>query len=93
MPDRYDNDDGWDDDVSPSEMDDDADEEGEADEDFNESTLPCPKCGRPIYEDAERCPRCGYYVTALEGYPARKPWWIILGALLAIYAVYRWITG
>jgi hypothetical protein len=25
--------------------------------------------------------------------PSRKPWWLIVGVLLCLYAVYRWIAG
>lgn len=69
--------------------DDDEDDET-ADED---ATIPCPHCRRPIYEEAQRCPYCGIYISEEDAAPARKPWWIIVGALLGLYGVYRWITG
>jgi len=75
--------------VDEDEWDDDEDDGGE-DED---ATIPCPHCGRPIYEDSERCPYCGDYVSDHDAAPARKPWWIILGTLLVFYMVYRWIAG
>lgn len=56
-------------------------------------TDPCPHCGQEVYEDAERCPHCGNYITDEDAPPSRKPWWIVLCALLCLYAVYRWITG
>ena len=64
------------------------------DEDGDEDvTVPCPYCGKQIHEEAERCPYCENYISAEDAPPARKPWWIIIGALLCLYAVYRWIVG
>jgi endogenous inhibitor of DNA gyrase (YacG/DUF329 family) len=75
--------------VDEEEWDDDEDDGGENED----ATIPCPQCGRPIYEDAERCPYCGEYVSDHDAAPTRKPWWIILGTLLVFYVVYRWIAG
>ena len=75
MPRRVAEEDGWD--------GDDGDEE--------EPTVPCPYCRREIHEDAQRCPYCENYISAEDAPPARKPWWIIVGVLLALYAVYRWV--
>ena len=56
-------------------------------------TIPCPHCQREIYEEAERCPHCEHYLSQEEAFPpSRKPWWLIVGVLLCLYAVYRWIT-
>jgi hypothetical protein len=67
-------------------------EDGEND-DSEELTIPCPHCRRPIYEDARRCAYCENYISDEEAPPARKRWWIIIGALLCLYAIYRWIVG
>ena len=63
------------------------------DDEDEETTVPCPYCRRPIHEDSPRCPHCGNYISEEDTVPARKPWWIILGVLLALYVVYRWIAG
>jgi hypothetical protein len=44
-----------------------------------------------VYEEAERCPHCATYLSE-EDAPARKPWWVIVGALagLAVAAVWIW---
>jgi hypothetical protein len=62
-------------------------------EDDEESTIPCPYCKRPIHEDSQRCPHCENYISKEDAPAARKPWWIIVGALLSFYVVYRWIVG
>lgn len=56
-------------------------------------TVPCPYCKRDIYDDAERCPYCENYISEEDtSPPSRKPWWLILGAIACLYAVYRWVT-
>ena len=72
-------DDGWDDD--------------EELEDDDSSTIACPYCRREIHEDSVRCPHCEQYLSDEDRPPPRKRWWIVLGVLLALYAVYRWIAG
>lgn len=60
---------------------------------WEDSLEPCPYCGRDLPEDCPRCPYCERYVSDEDAPPARKPWWIILGALIAFYAAYTWIFG
>jgi len=57
------------------------------------ATVPCPYCKREIYEGAERCPYCEQYISEEDSPPSRKPWWLLVGVLLCLYAVYRWVTG
>jgi hypothetical protein len=64
----------------------------ESDED-HEQPIPCPYCRREIHEDSPRCPHCGQYISEEDAPPARKPWWIILGAVLCLYILWRWIMG
>lgn len=71
------------------EWEDDGRETDDADEDV---TTPCPYCRRPVYDDAERCPACGSYLSR-EDEPYRKPWWLLIGVAVGLYAVYRWIVG
>jgi hypothetical protein len=85
------------------EFDDDfeADDDGFDDDDFDadhgddedEPTVECPYCGQLIHEEAERCPHCASYISAEDAPPARKPWWIIVGVVVCLYIVYRWIVG
>jgi hypothetical protein len=62
--------------------------------DGDEPTVPCRYCRREIHEDSVRCPYCEQYLSAEdEVAPARKPWWLVLGVLVCLYLVYRWIAG
>lgn len=61
----------------------------------DESTTACPFCGEEIYEDAERCPECGKYIAWSDAdgdqhAPSqftKRPLWIIVTAVLLIYAM------
>jgi hypothetical protein len=68
--------------------DDDADEDGDGDD-----TIPCPYCRRLIHEAAQRCPYCENYLSEEDAPAARKPWWIVVGALLCFLVLYLWIKG
>jgi DNA-directed RNA polymerase subunit RPC12/RpoP len=62
------------------------------DDDDEEATVACPYCRAEIHEDSVQCPRCGKYISD-EDAPPRKPWWIVIGVLLGLFAAYRWIVG
>jgi hypothetical protein len=68
------------------------DDEDFTPEDDEEPTVPCPYCNREILEDLVQCPYCENYLSEEDAPPPRKPWWILIGAALALYAVYRWIV-
>jgi hypothetical protein len=61
------------------------------DDDGESLTRPCPQCGCDVYEDAERCPLCGEWMTRTRtAWEGRPLWWIILGFLgigAVIYAL------
>jgi hypothetical protein len=59
----------------------------------DDATIPCPWCRQPIPEDTPRCPYCERYLSKEDAPPERKPWWIVIGAVVALYFVYRWIVG
>jgi len=63
-----------------SDVDDDADDDAE--------TIPCPHCRKPVYEGAERCPRCGRYLSE-EDAPrrGRHPWWIVAGVIICLVII------
>jgi hypothetical protein len=87
MPRRVATDDDWEDDDWTS------DDEGCcADDEDDDATAECPHCQEPIFDQAERCPHCGWYVSEEDAPPSRRPGWIVLGLTLAAYAVYLWVT-
>ncbi len=52
----------------------------DADDEANE-ILPCPSCGQEVFEDAERCPYCGDWITPGSA-GGRLHWvWMIAGVL------------
>jgi uncharacterized paraquat-inducible protein A len=52
-------------------------------------TVPCPSCRAQVYEEAERCPRCGTYITH-EEFSSRRPWWFLIAALLCLLVALSW---
>jgi hypothetical protein len=72
-------------------FEDDFDEDNSDDDD--ESTVPCPYCKREIHEDSQRCPYCEHYISREDAPAERKSWWIVVGVILCLYVVVRWITG
>src|SRR5262245_17507485 len=63
----------------------------EDEEDETEPTVRCPSCRREIHEESQRCEHCGHYVTE-EELSRRKPWWWMIGAIVCLYVVFRWIV-
>ena len=70
--------------------DDDDDDAWEDDGDDEDPTMPCPHCRASVYDDAERCPHCGVYLSR-EHAPARKPWWVVAGVVACLAMVTWWI--
>lgn len=55
--------------------------------DESAETIVCPECGADVYEDADQCPACGYFIMHdTNVWSGRSLWWIAL-ALLGIVAV------
>lgn len=73
----------WDEDLDDLDGD-----EPDADED---ATAPCPRCGADIYDDAERCPRCGNYLSAEDAPRRPRPLWVVVGALAALAGMLWWV--
>ena len=85
MPGHYDEDDDDDDWENPDPPED--------DEDDGEPTVPCRYCGREMLEDSPRCPHCERYVSAEDAPATGPPWWVALGAVLALIGVLLLIAG
>lgn len=48
----------------------------------------CPNCGTPIYDQAEMCPKCGWYLGEA---PKSMPVWIVLVACGLIVLMLLWV--
>jgi hypothetical protein len=72
---------------------DEDDEDWESDDEDDEPTIRCPYCKREIHEDAQRCPYCEQYISAEDSASPRKPWWIVLGVILALAIILGWMLG
>lgn len=59
----------------------------------DDTTAPCPYCGREIYDDAIRCPHCGNYLSAEDQVSPRKPRWIVVGVALALAGAVGWFLA
>ena len=82
----------WDDDPDDEFEDDEFDEDWSDDPDDETATIPCPSCGKDVYDDAAYCPYCNTDLAeAAERTPRRKPWWIIIGTLACLWIFWRWI--
>jgi uncharacterized paraquat-inducible protein A len=83
--DDFDADDDFEEDV------DDGSDAGDSavDDDDNEPTIPCPFCKAEIWEDAPRCPRCGNELGGADMPAQRRPWWVLITALLLLYLFVR----
>jgi hypothetical protein len=72
--------------------DDTEDEDWDDEDDLDDPDLiPCPHCRHEIFEDSPRCPHCGRYLSREDAPPERKPWWVILGVIVCLYVVWRWM--
>jgi hypothetical protein len=63
--------------------------DADVDDEGDQLTEPCPHCRKPIYDDAEQCPYCHHYIAPEASY-SRKPLWLIIGALVALAAMFSW---
>lgn len=61
--------------------------EDPVDEDESEPTMPCPGCGKEIYEEADACPYCGEYLADSDRQSPAKPWWVWLTVILLLTAM------
>ena len=59
--------------------------------DDEDASLPCPNCFAVIHDEAQRCPRCGHWLTREEF--RRKPLWVVVAAVVCLgvtlFLVYR----
>jgi hypothetical protein len=77
---------------------DDGDSESwdESEDDFGDDQdaeiVPCPYCGKPVYEEAQRCPACENYLSR-EDAPLRYSRWFAAAVFVCLVIVVGWIIG
>ena len=61
-------------------------------QDAEPELLPCPSCGVEVYEETQRCPHCGEWITPLAASArSRSRLWII-AAILALIAIIAFVV-
>ena len=65
---------------------DDDDDGGEAE------TVPCPYCRRAVPEGVALCPYCRSFIS-FEDASARRPWWLVAGAIVCLLIVVLWVVS
>jgi hypothetical protein len=63
--------------------DDEDPDEGEFDDEPD--TMPCPSCGAEIFDDVDRCPVCGEYITADTSMNPVWWWTAVIVLLLMVW--------
>lgn len=81
-----------DDDADDDDWDDDVDA-GDDSDDGDEPTIPCPSCGREIFEDSPQCPFCERYLSREDSPAPRQPLWVIVTAAICLVVVVWWIVA
>ena len=70
-----------------------ADGGDESDEDGDDSIVPCPFCGREIFEDSPRCPFCETYLSDEDQGPRRHPVWVSVTAVICLGVAIWWVLA
>jgi hypothetical protein len=64
-----------------------SDEEDWSETEGETNSIPCPECGGEVYEEADACPHCGYFLEDAAVDPMLgKPWWFVVLGILGIIA-------
>ena len=74
-------------DLADREAPDPADTDG--DDGADADVMPCPFCGRDMYDGADVCPHCGNFVSAGDA-PRRLPLWFAAGAAACLLILLVW---
>jgi len=85
-------DDWWKHGRPPDEFEEEDDDEVYGLEEDEDPVIPCPNCGKEVFDDAEQCPSCGHWLapdrSPMRGRPS---WFLILGFGGAILAILLWL--
>lgn len=70
----------------------DEDADGDLLDDSEFVVAKCPKCGGPLFEDADRCNHCGHWIIHHSSIWEGRGLWYLTLALLGVAAViYFWV--
>lgn len=61
------------------------------DDDVLGSIVPCPNCGRGIFEDAPQCPICHEWVTGRSSWRSSPKWYVRGGLWAARALLINWL--
>ncbi len=53
--------------------------------------LPCPSCGKMVYDDTDQCPHCGDWIVPLAGSDRRSRMILIVVVAVTLLGVLGWI--
>lgn len=62
------------------------------DDDLEGTAVPCPHCRQEVHEDASWCRHCANFIAREVAPEGPRPWWLLLGVLACLYAVYHWFA-
>ncbi len=51
-------------------------------------TITCPRCGKQVYEEAQRCHKCGHWID--HRHESRLPRWVIITAIICLIIAVLW---
>ena len=71
-----------------------SDEEDPPESDEESIAISCPECGGDVYEDADLCPHCGFFLEESPAHPLLgKPLWFVILGLLGLLATLVALSG
>jgi hypothetical protein len=65
-------------------------DDSDEDDDDEKSTVPCPYCRQPVYDDAQYCTNCEEFISLEDATPERKPLWIVATAIFCLSSGVLW---
>jgi hypothetical protein len=61
-------------------------------DDDDTATVPCPSCGQPVPDFAERCHHCGDWIVPGSGAPSRRGPLFVIIVLMVLVAFVFWFV-
>jgi ribosomal protein S27AE len=63
------------------------------DDEIDETLAECPKCGASVYDDIEKCPHCGEWISTPEfaGGRGKRVFVVIVALILLSSPLWYWL--